>query len=64
MTLSKINQILLKNFRSYSEYSAVFNANNIVIYGKNGVGKTNLIEAICQFGSVSSFSQSKIIRYG
>lgn len=56
MTLSKINQIFLKNFRSYSEYSAVFNANNIVIYGKNGVGKTNLIEAICQFGSVSSFS--------
>lgn len=56
MTVSKINQIVLKNFRSYSEYSFDISADNIVIYGKNGIGKTNLIEAICQFGSVSTFS--------
>ncbi len=57
MTISKIQKIILKNFRSYSDFSLdLSGADNVIVFGKNGVGKTNLIEAICQFGAVSSFS--------
>ena len=57
MKTSKIDRLILSNFRSYSDFSVdLDNADNIVICGNNGVGKTNLLEAICQFGSLSSFS--------
>ena len=41
----QITDLNLLNFRNYSKLNLSFSKNNI-IYGKNGMGKTNLIEAI------------------
>ena len=41
----QITDLKLLNFRNYNKLELSFSKNNI-IYGKNGMGKTNLIEAI------------------
>ena len=41
-----LNHLSLQNFRSYPERRFVFSEGVNVIVGKNGVGKTNIIEAI------------------
>ncbi|MCH9753596.1 MAG: DNA replication/repair protein RecF [Alphaproteobacteria bacterium] len=43
---SKINRLVLENFRNYSFLDFSPKSNFIVITGPNGVGKTNLLEAI------------------
>jgi DNA replication and repair protein RecF len=58
--MAYINSLTIKNFKSHQKYQINFNNlhNKIVIYGPNGIGKTNLIETI------SFFSNSKGIRGG
>ena len=41
-----IEKLKITNFRSYKNFELAFNSIPSVIYGKNGVGKTNLLEAI------------------
>ena len=41
-----IEKLKISNFRSYKNLELVFDSIPTVIYGKNGVGKTNLLEAI------------------
>ncbi len=41
-----INQLYLLNFKNYSETTFLFSPNLNVLVGKNGSGKTNLLEAI------------------
>ena len=41
--------INLLNFRNFDNLSLVFSKNCNVIYGKNGVGKTNILEALSLF---------------
>ena len=41
-----IEKLKISNFRSYKILELSFDSNPTVIYGKNGVGKTNLLEAI------------------
>lgn len=42
----KINYITLKNFRSYYDASFEFEAGVNMVVGRNGTGKTNLLEAV------------------
>ena len=41
-----IEKLKITNFRSYNALELAFDSNPTVIYGKNGVGKTNLLEAV------------------
>jgi DNA replication and repair protein RecF len=41
-----IAKLKLKNFRNHEEFSDNFSKNHVVIIGKNGSGKTNILEAI------------------
>ena len=41
-----IEKLKISNFRSYKKLELIFDSFPTVIYGKNGAGKTNLLEAI------------------
>ena len=41
-----ISKIILNNFRSHENFSIDANSSNVVLFGKNGVGKTNILESI------------------
>lgn len=52
MWLSKIK---IKNFRNYDSLEMIFEKGINYLYGSNGVGKTNLIEAIYYMSNLESF---------
>lgn len=57
----------LKHFRSYSDKTVEFSKNSNVILGDNGVGKTNLLEAVYLLTRGKSFrakTDSEMILYG
>ena len=56
MTNQFISEIVLNNFRNYASVKFNFFSDYNIIAGSNGIGKTNLLEAI------SLFSNSKGIR--
>ncbi len=51
----KINYLQLHNFRNYENLKLNFGDNLNIIYGNNGVGKTNLVEAIYALSITKSF---------
>ena len=51
----QINNLKLVNFRSYSHEYFDFNPRLNIIIGKNGIGKTNLVEAIYTLAIAKSF---------
>lgn len=55
----KINNIELENFRNYKSESFNFGDSINVIYGKNGQGKTNVLEALYFFCNGRSYRVSK-----
>ncbi len=61
----KIKNIKLENFRSYQNYSIDFDDEINILVGKNGQGKTNLIEAIYFLSLSKSFktNQTKQVIY-
>lgn len=54
-----IKRLLLSNFRNYKQAEISFNSQNIVFTGRNGQGKTNLLEAIFFLSVLRSFRTSK-----
>ena len=58
----QITNLKLQNFRNYDTLELSFSKNNI-IYGKNGMGKTNLVEAIYVLALTKTFrsNNEKII---
>jgi DNA replication and repair protein RecF len=46
VTAGGITRLAVQNFRNYEQFSLDINAKHIVLSGANGVGKTNLLEAI------------------
>lgn len=54
----KLNEITLYNFRSYNERTFLFSPDVTLITGKNGVGKTNVLEAIYVLFQGKSFRDS------
>jgi DNA replication and repair protein RecF len=54
-----IKRLVLSNFRNYKQAEISFNSQNIVFTGRNGQGKTNLLEAIFFLSVLRSFRSSK-----
>ena len=50
-----VKSIKLNNFRNYTNYQLEFDPHLNIIIGKNGVGKTNILEAIIVISNVKSF---------
>ena len=62
-----ISNLELLDFRNYPKLSAIFTSGLNVIIGNNGVGKTNVVEAIDLFGFAKSFRTNdtkNLIRHG
>jgi DNA replication and repair protein RecF len=62
-----LKEIKLNNFRNYSEQSISFDEKVNVIFGKNGQGKSNLLEGINLLSMGKSFRTprvSEMIRFG
>lgn len=62
-----INNIKLYNFRNYQDLSLDFDADKILLTGKNAQGKTNLLEAICYLSSLKTIKakqDSELIKWG
>lgn len=53
----QIQELKLLNFRNYERVFLSFDSNLNIIYGKNGSGKTNLVEAIYVLALTRSFKQ-------
>lgn len=51
----KLSSLKLVNFRNYNRIDISFNDSINVIYGNNGVGKTNLVESIYTLSLTKSF---------
>ena len=62
-----LSSIGLNNFRNYSDLQIDFNKNINFIVGKNGSGKTNILEAVTVLSGIKSFrnaSDNDLIRWG
>ena len=44
--MPKINKIILNNFRNFNDKEIIFNKKSNILFGNNGSGKTNILEAI------------------
>ena len=55
----KILNLKLLNFRNYEKLELEFNPSKNIIIGKNGMGKTNIVEAIYVLAFSKSFRGSK-----
>lgn len=55
----QLQELKLLNFRNYERIQVSFDPNLNIIYGKNGEGKTNLVEAIYVLAWTRSFKQVK-----
>ncbi len=53
----QIQELKLLNFRNYDKLQITFHPHLNIIYGKNGSGKTNLVEAIYVLALTRSFKQ-------
>ena len=51
----QISSLKLLNFRNYESLELKFSPKVNLIYGKNGMGKTNIIEAIYMLGLTKTF---------
>ena len=61
-----LKSLYLNNFRNYDELEVNFHDNLNVIYGNNGNGKTNIVEAIIYLSNLKSFrgvSDSNLIKF-
>jgi DNA replication and repair protein RecF len=56
-----LNRLILTNFRNFHEKTFFFGENGIVFEGKNGIGKTNVLEAIYLLCTGKSQRKSKRI---
>lgn len=50
-----IDSIKMQNFRNYESVQLKFAPKINIIYGKNGSGKTNIVEALYVLGMTKSF---------
>lgn len=56
----QIEELKLLNFRNYEKVLVSFDKNLNIIYGNNGSGKTNLVEAIYFLALTRSFKQTNL----
>jgi len=51
----RVKYLFLRNFRNFQEFETKFAPEGAIISGKNGLGKTNLLEALSYFAFGKSF---------
>ena len=56
-----INSLSIQNFRNHENLEITTKKPSVVIYGKNGVGKTSILEAISIFSNGKGLRNSKLI---
>jgi len=49
-----LKSLQLANFRNYSQLNADFSTGQVLLYGQNGEGKTNLVEAVSYLSTLES----------
>ena len=54
-----LKELSFKNFRNLKDGSITVSPDINVVYGKNGQGKTNLLESIWMLGGLRSFRSAK-----
>lgn len=62
----RLKKLSIKNFRNYDNIEIIFNKKINILYGNNGVGKTNLLESIYVLiltKSHRSFIDNNLIKY-
>lgn len=57
---TRITSLKLFNYRNYTQKSLEFDSNIIVLFGNNGVGKTNIMEAITFLSSGRNLRSAKL----
>ncbi len=63
----RINQLSLYNFKNHTELKTTFNSDITCITGKNGAGKTNILDAIYLLSTCKSYYNAidyQLIRHG
>ena len=56
----RISKLKLSNYRNYKSLQIIPKKNIILISGKNGSGKTNILEAISLFDSANGFRNANL----
>jgi DNA replication and repair protein RecF len=62
-----VKRLTLRNFRSYESLDVTLGAGLTVVWGRNGVGKTNLLEALyfaCTGRSCRTSNEREVVRFG
>ena len=62
-----VTSLSLRNFRTYAELEVTLGAGLTVVWGRNGVGKTNLLEAIyfaCTGRSCRTSNEREVVAFG
>jgi len=62
----EVLSIQLTNFRNFVDFDCKFDSNGALIIGKNGIGKSNLLEAISYFAfgkSIRNRNDSELINF-
>ena len=58
--MALVREITLRNFRNFEEKTITFDSSDVIFTGKNGVGKSNLLEAIGFLSTLRSFRRSPV----
>ena len=57
---TRIERLILNNFRNHKYLNLDINKNKVLIYGENGSGKTSVLESISLINSSSGFRASNL----
>jgi DNA replication and repair protein RecF len=63
----RIERIVMRDFRSYEEAELALGPGLTIVYGANGAGKTNLVEALyfgCTARSFRTTNERNLVRFG
>jgi DNA replication and repair protein RecF len=63
----RVTRLRLRNFRSYEDADVAFGRGLTVVSGRNGAGKTNLLEALyfaCTARSCRTANEREVVRFG
>nr|WP_328702589.1 DNA replication/repair protein RecF [Belnapia mucosa] len=60
----RLTRLMLRDFRSYGALTVAFTAPIVVVSGENGVGKTNLLEAISLLGPGRGLRGARAAEFG
>ena len=58
-----LKSLALNHFRSYKRGIFNFSPNGSILFGQNGSGKTNMLEAMSLFSPGKGLRKSKIVKF-